>query len=387
MRLDAAGQLGLGTTPNTWATGTEAVQIGRATALWNPDSASSSILLTNAYNDGAYKYINTAAASYYRQNGAAHEWHSAASGTAGNAIAFTQAMTLDASGNLGVGTASPTLYTGFTTLDIDNATNGGLLNIKKNGTTIGYLNGASGMLVLANANKLTLSATGANFIELVTNGSERARIDANGNFGLGVSPQAGWQSTQKVFEIVGASTAQIVAYVNGINIGSNYYVNSAGNSIYSFTGQSSARYTQTTTGIHHWSTAPSGTAGNTITFTQAMTLDASGNLGIGTATVGATGIDIVKDTNATVRTRTSTLDGSVGVLSSVSGYFVGTTSNHPVVMYSNNNERARIKAEGQFRFVPLASAPTTNVENGDVYYDSTTNKLRVRAAGAWVDLH
>jgi hypothetical protein len=38
-----------------------------------------------------------------------HKWYTAPSGTAGNAITFTQAMTLDASGNLGIGTTSPTL--------------------------------------------------------------------------------------------------------------------------------------------------------------------------------------------------------------------------------------------------------------------------------------
>jgi hypothetical protein len=37
-------------------------------------------------------------------------------------------------------------------------------------------------------------------------------------------------------------------------------------------------------GQHQWKTAPSGTAGDTITFTQAMTLDASGNLLVGKTT-------------------------------------------------------------------------------------------------------
>jgi hypothetical protein len=41
-------------------------------------------------------------------NNGAHAWFTAASGTAGNAISFTQAMTLDASGNLLVGTTSAT---------------------------------------------------------------------------------------------------------------------------------------------------------------------------------------------------------------------------------------------------------------------------------------
>jgi hypothetical protein len=41
-------------------------------------------------------------------------------------------------------------------------------------------------------------------------------------------------------------------------------------------------------GLHKWFNAPSGTAGNAITFTQAMTLDASGNLLVGT-TANASG--------------------------------------------------------------------------------------------------
>jgi PBP1b-binding outer membrane lipoprotein LpoB len=49
-------------------------------------------------------------------------------------------------------------------------------------------------------------------------------------------------------------------------------------------------------------------------------------------------------------------------------------------------ERMRIKPNGQVRFIPLTADPA-GAEDGDVYYNSTTNKLRVRAAGAWVDLH
>ncbi len=52
----------------------------------------------------------------------------------------------------------------------------------------------------------------------------------------------------------------------------------------------------------------------------------------------------------------------------------------------NGTERVRIKNEGHVRFVPLAAAPTTNVEAGDVYYDSTTNKLRCYNGTSWNDL-
>jgi hypothetical protein len=62
-------------------------------------------------------------------------------------------------------------------------------------------------------------------------------------------------------------------------IGANQFINSSLQRIYIGNGYAS-RYQQDG-GVHQWFTAPSGTAGNAITFTQAMTLDASGNLLVG----------------------------------------------------------------------------------------------------------
>jgi hypothetical protein len=53
-------------------------------------------------------YRGTASAPGYAQATGSHVWFTAPSGTAGNAISFTQAMTLDASGNLAVGTSTTT---------------------------------------------------------------------------------------------------------------------------------------------------------------------------------------------------------------------------------------------------------------------------------------
>jgi len=100
------GNLGLGVTPSAWGAG-KAFDVGAGGALWSSANAQVQVL-NNSYFDGTnFKYKNTAAASRYRQVDGAHEWYYAASGTAGNAITFTQAMTLNASGNLGIGTTSP----------------------------------------------------------------------------------------------------------------------------------------------------------------------------------------------------------------------------------------------------------------------------------------
>lgn len=47
----------------------------------------------------------------------------------------------------------------------------------------------------------------------------------------------------------------------------------------------------------------------------------------------------------------------------------------------------QIKRGGQINFTPMASAPVLGVVDGDVYFDSSLQKLRVRAGGVWVDLH
>jgi hypothetical protein len=54
----------------------------------------------NWVDDGADKYIANGFASRYLQIDGAHRWSTAGSGSAGGALSFTDAMTLDASGNL-----------------------------------------------------------------------------------------------------------------------------------------------------------------------------------------------------------------------------------------------------------------------------------------------
>ena len=112
--LDTSGNLGLGVTPSAWDsyTGTQAFQIGeRGSYLLGTGTGWSSnpylYIGNNAYyNGGVWKYKSNGPSVQYAQNTGSHQWLTAASSTAGNAISFTQAMTLDASGNLLVGVTS-----------------------------------------------------------------------------------------------------------------------------------------------------------------------------------------------------------------------------------------------------------------------------------------
>lgn len=109
--------LGLGVTPTT-STSSGIIQ-NQGGILW----AFSNIfqdLTQNAYYNSGYKYSTTGyAATMYRQQGGVHGWHNAASGTAGNAITFTQAMQLDANGTLSIGTTgtSGSRITAYNTTD------------------------------------------------------------------------------------------------------------------------------------------------------------------------------------------------------------------------------------------------------------------------------
>ena len=105
--IDTSGNFGLGVTPSAWFSTYKALQIGAVTSLFN-DGGTTSRLSNNAIVNagGNFAYISTAAASFYQQGGGQHAWYYAASGTAGATATFTQAMTLDAGGNLVVGTTS-----------------------------------------------------------------------------------------------------------------------------------------------------------------------------------------------------------------------------------------------------------------------------------------
>lgn len=111
-----------------------------------------------------------------------------------------------------------------------------------------------------------------------TTASEKMRLDASGNLGLGVTPSA-WGSGFRALEINRFSIASTVTETeylhNGFWNGTNW--------IYKATDF--ATRMRNVNGQFQFWTAPSGTAGNAITFTQAMTLTAANEWLLGTTSV------------------------------------------------------------------------------------------------------
>jgi hypothetical protein len=109
MRLDSPGNLGLGVTPSAWSGVNPVFEFGGTgvSASLFQNGVNDTWFSSNAFFNGtSFIYKATGTATQYHQSGGQHRWFTAPSGTAGDAISFTQAMSLTAAGDLLVGQTS-----------------------------------------------------------------------------------------------------------------------------------------------------------------------------------------------------------------------------------------------------------------------------------------
>jgi hypothetical protein len=206
------------------------------------------------------------------------------------------------------------------------------------------------------ATQVTLNSgavSSAGSLKLQTNGTTDAvTIDTAQNVGIGVTPSA-WSGAVPRAMQVGVGS-YIASNTDGtLQLGANGYYNGS-NFIYTSTAYAGRYAISTSTGAHAWLTAPSGTAGNSITFTQAMTLDASGNLGVGT-TSPAGRLHVVGNTYAQGDIYFNTATAQI---SSGSGAW-------PLIFGINGTEKARIDSSGNLLVGKTSSAAAGN---GTVVY-------------------
>jgi hypothetical protein len=100
-----------------------------------------------------------------------------------------------------------------------------------------------------------------------------------------------------------------------------------------------------------------------------MTLDASGNLGIGTSSPTRK-LDVATAGTSYIRASNTTDSVNMEMLASSTAGWVGTQTNHSLIFQTNNTERARIDSSGNFRVGPASTYASFN--NGIVFGTSST---------------
>jgi hypothetical protein len=270
---------------------------------------------------------------------------------------------------LGIGTSSPAYK-----LDVNGDLNVSIAQSYRLGTAqvISYSGG--NLNITDTGGGLNVKATSA--LGLWAGGSVRATIDSSGNLGLGVTPQA-W--SVKAFEIVGGSALSAVG-------GADYTLNAYYNAGWLYRGTGLATRYEQNSGQHRWYTAISGTAGNSLTFTQAMTLTSGGDLAIGaTSTSGyrlfVSGNVYLAGTSHFIDANTITFRSAAAVervkIPSAGGLVIG-----PAAIATT--------ATDGFLYVPTCAGtptgtPTTQTGTAPIVIDTTNHKLYFYSGGTWRD--
>ena len=193
-------------------------------------------------------------------------------------------------------------------------------------------------------------------------------LTSTGNLGLGVTPSA-WGGSRLAFEM--GSGSLIYPATNAVfQLAQNAYYGASG---WTYKASTNASIYSQDTGKHIWYTAPSGTAGNAITFTQAMMLDASGNLGVGTSSPSSR-MHIANAGDVSFRAQ-NTAASTVGLLGAdVNGAYAGAFSNNAFVLYTNSTERARIDSSGNV-LVGTTSPLFSSAGRGNITLNGTSDSI------------
>jgi hypothetical protein len=308
---------------------------------------------------------------------------------------LTERMRLDSSGNVGIGVSNPSSYQG----NADNLVVGNLVDA---GTGITIVSGTAslGSIHFADSPTGDDSYRGfiqydhvSNFMRFATNATERMRIDSSGNVGIGVVPPTDAHATWSQL-FLGEKGSYISEKSNSGGIYGNFvtdnlYIDADTGAFANITTDQSSAYRQEA-GVHHWYSQASGSAGAAVTLSEKMTINSSGNVGIGTSSPvniggyggltlnGTTGSIFSLMTNGTETTR------FVGIGNETSIQCAATTGFISFVQgLSGGTERMRIDSGGGVRinntadatFTAQLNTQFTNAKNCGLYLKVTNTSV------------
>ena len=299
-RIDSSGRLGLGTSaPDERLVVAGAI---RATSNATDWSASDGALID--YNAGEMRIVAA-------RNGANN---SNMSFTTFNAGTASTRMYITSAGAVGIGTTNPGAKLTVTGTDALVAAFG---RTGTTGSLIALTDSVSSAGIGCSSGALTFGANGYD--------TERARIDSSGRLGLGTS-SPGAQLDVYNSQASGISEVARLRWNNGGTGGALTFANQSGTVLGQVANVTSGSGVELAFSTYNNSTA----------LGERMRIDASGNVGIGTTSPGYA-LTVSDGTRA----------GFIQPSSGLGSVNFGVATNHPMVLVTNDQERARIDSSGR----------------------------------------
>ena len=289
---------------------------------------------------------------------------------------FTNAlerMRIDSSGNVGIGTSTPSTYgvDGAEDLVIGQADG-------NHGITISSWNASNGTLAFTDTTNATVGRGyldydhAVNAMTVGTNGTERMRIDSSGNVGIGTSSPTQKLDVRGILHIQPNNTSSVQTGITlkdsggGSSEGINIQWTSASDGNTAFIGSSS------------YDVLRMGTAG-----TERLRINASGNVGIGTSSPSAS-LHVDKASigeyfrGGSGNTRHLNIS-SFDTASPHAGHDFNASSGNGVLTFSTSStERMRISSDGEVTtpLQPHWHGGVTNAAGSGIANSATTRTSR-----------